>query len=136
MYSIQRPDWALRAVQAALQEGDLGSVHDLIDPVLTTGIDRSEFVRMAGERLARIGYPDATSQPIGPPPGAKSVDWRAEQYREGDAQMARVRLLGKPAEQTFETFIQRGAGWYWRPKPEYTVWPIAAPAPASQPESP
>jgi len=85
--------------------------------------------------------PPPPSPPPPPPPfkafaGRSENDFETETFVQNGREFARVWQLRPPDKRVdSEEFVKDGDQWYWRPKPEYTVWHDmpASTQPASQP---
>ena len=161
-YKWDTPDWAYTSVLHAIEARDYRSVREMIDPALlppqqsldawvatvgerTAAVDRAkeqiEAARAAAKAQGRPAPADV------PPPFVAVGDYgfKAEaRFQDDNHTVAHVSHLWNPSDRArpvpFEVFVKRGDRWYWQPRAEYSLWPLAtnqaAGAATSQPSPP
>lgn len=143
-YDFRTPLGAFQAVLSAVTYHDVLTIYDMMDPQVLGGVDREQFQATALERLAAIDNWErgrlvrelARHQSQKPPPeqprpflpirGSNGGKREVEEFTQDGKQCARVWQLS-PADGkrvSSEEFVKLGEHWFWRPKPEYDVWPL------------
>lgn len=159
-YDTSTPEEAWQSIMRAIWRRDVTGVYDMIDPQMLVDVDRAAFLRTTRDRLEQNDQRKAAEEAarkearadrrqvpkLQPPPflardphTSGSSKREVERSIEDGTEVARIwRLTPSGERATFETFVKRGERWYWKPKPEYTVWHDvpAATDPATQPAGP
>ncbi len=147
-YDVSNPEKARNSVARAIDAEDLVGVYEMTDPELLRDVSREDFLRRARERVDRYNawevaerehnYPEeGKPRPASPGPASvqtgkmngEAFGLDVEHGEEGGRQVARVWWLNKERGRDprgAETFVNVGDKWYWRPKLEYTAWPVGA----------
>jgi hypothetical protein len=153
-YKVDTAESTYVAVLQAQDSRDYLTIHEIIEPGLlpsgmsldswlqavagrVAAMDQDEEQENADRKLAETERRPMPKRRTPPFVAIGQCGYKAEtHYVDEGRTIAQVSHLWDQAEKLkgpvpYEIFVKRGDRWYWQPKPEYTLWPLATNGPTS-----
>ena len=153
-YTFGASDAAYHSTVLALEARDYRTIYEMIDPdCLPSGMTLEAWLSSVRERVAAVDRAEEESKaareaariegrpmPKDTAPPFVAIgqfgDKAESHYVNDEKTIAYVSHLWDKADKLkepvpYETFVKRGDRWYWQPKPEYTLWPLATNSPTT-----